>query len=341
MIFLEIVMCLTFLTLCFVTTKTDLREGYIYNKTLLFFGTLAIVWDIIYYGFLVKDIAVDFLINVAIVVIVSLFLFFSHSFAGGDCKMTIVMALIYPARFYCVYGNTNYTLVISIGIAIFYGYIYLLLSAIVGLVKKKNPMSVTYIKEYLTSFVKSFISAMIYISAINLILNAVGEMGIFVNVWIIRVLCMTVAWMVGKYSFLKKPLIMGCVMVFDVLLSIVLKVIPISINPENYVLVVILLLCQMTIKNNLYETVYIDDLKEGMIVSTISTMMMQGSRVRGLPKISTEDLRDRVTQDEIESIKRWAEGRNVNQITIVKKIPFAIFLFMGFVSYFIVWSVCK
>lgn len=334
-------MCITFLVLCFVTTKTDLKEGYIYNKTLLFFGILAMVWDIIYYVFFVDDIATDFLINVVIVFIVSLFLFFTHSFAGGDCKLTVVMALIYPARFYCVYGNTNYTLVFSLGIAIFYGYIYLLFSAIVGIIKKKNSMSVTYIKGYLISFAKSFISAMIYISAINLLLNAVGRIGIFVNVWIIRILCMTVAWIVGRYRFLKKPLMMGCVMVIDVVLSIIFNVIPISINPENYVLVVILLLCQMTIKNNLYETVCIDELKEGMILSTISTMMMQGSRVRGLPKISAEDLRDRVTQDEIESIKRWAEGKNVNQITIVKKIPFAVFLFMGFVSYFIVWSVRK
>lgn len=332
-------MCITFLSLCFITTKTDLKEGYIYNKTLLFFGLLGIVWDVIYYIFWVNDILTDFLINLIIVFIVSLFLFFTHSFAGGDCKLTIVMALIYPARFYGVYGNTNYTLVFTIGIAIFYGYMYLLISAIIGIVKKKNSMSVTYIKGYLIAFVKSFISAMVYISAINLFLIAIGRMGIYVNMWIIRILCMTVAWIVGKYTFLKKPIMMGCVLVIDVILSIAFNVIPISINPENYVLVVILLLCQMTIKSNLYETVCIGDLKEGMILSTFSTMMMQGSRVRGLPKISTEDLRDRVTRDEIESIKRWAEGRNIDQITIVKKIPFAVFLFMGFVTYFIVWSV--
>ena len=64
-----------------------------------------------------------------------------------------------------------------------------------------------------------------------------------------------------------------------------------------------------------------------------SSMLMQGSRIRELPPISTEDLRSRLTENEINNIKRWAEGRNVTSLVIVKKIPFAVFIFMDLVGY--------
>ena len=48
----------------------------------------------------------------------------------------------------------------------------------------------------------------------------------------------------------------------DVGLSIWLGVIPISINPENYILVFVLLLCQMTIRTNLYKDIELENLKK-------------------------------------------------------------------------------
>ena len=53
------------------------------------------------------------------------------------------------------------------------------------------------------------------------------------------------------------------------------------------------------------------------------------SEQTGLPQISTEELKRRITDDEIESIKRWAKSRKIEYVSIVKKIPFAIFLELG------------
>ena len=75
-----------------------------------------------------------------------------------------------------------------------------------------------------------------------------------------------------------------------------------------------------------------------MILTTASSVLMQGSRVRGLPGVSSEDLRNRLTETEIDSIKRWASGRNVTRISIVKKIPFAFFLVIGFWLYLAAWG---
>lgn len=78
-----------------------------------------------------------------------------------------------------------------------------------------------------------------------------------------------------------------------------------------------------------------------MILSTTSSMLMQNSRVRGLPPISSEDLRSRLTEEQVGSIGRWASSRNISAVMVVRKIPFAIFIFAGFLSYFIIWEIVK
>ena len=77
-----------------------------------------------------------------------------------------------------------------------------------------------------------------------------------------------------------------------------------------------------------------------MILSMASSMPMQASRIQGLPGISTEDLKDRLTTEQAESIKRWGKTqKGLDSLMIVKKIPFAIFISFGFLTYFIIWGV--
>ena len=78
----ELIMGLLLLSLCFITTKTDIKEGYIYNKTLKKYVIVAMLLIAIYYGYFASDLFVDFLLNLLIVGSISLVLFYSNSFAG-------------------------------------------------------------------------------------------------------------------------------------------------------------------------------------------------------------------------------------------------------------------
>lgn len=335
----EIIMCILLLALSVLTAKSDILEGMIYNKVLIVFAMIGIILDALYYGCFVNDLLLEYVLNLGIVALVSIFLFFTHSFAGGDSKLAIVYALIYPARFYMIYRGSNLTLVFAMGIAIIYGYFYLLVSAFWSLIRKKNSLTMQYLMNHVVGFVKSFVMATIYISVITLCVAFSGEKGISVNIWVIRIGCMILAWLVGKYGIFRKWYTMGAAFVIDVVLSFALQMIPFSVDPGNYILAMMLLLCQMMIKTNLYEEVKLTELKKGMILSAFSSIMMQGSRVRGLPSVSSEDLRDRLTQEQVESILRWGEGRNIETVSVVKKIPFAVFLSLGYISYLILWSV--
>lgn len=333
------VICLCLITaLCWLCTKSDLQSGVIYNKVLVVFLGLAVAFDAVYYGLFVRNLFYDFLLNFAVVTVVSLYLFYSHSFAGGDCKMMIVIALLFPARLYWVMGNSNTTLVFTIVFAIFAGYCYLLGNSIWSIVTRRVIITFDYIKEYLFNFLKSYVSAMVYISLFNQLIMLIFNQGFNINIWAIRILCLLVAWCIGRYPVFKKRIIFVSVMCILIAISIFTRTIPFSVNIENYVLVLVLLICQMAIKTTIYEKVDVNQLKKGMILTTFSSMLMQTSITKGLPGVSTEDLKSRLTTEEIESIKMWAKATHTESLTIVKKIPFAIFISIGVLLYCAMWG---
>ena len=336
---MELIYLLVMISLCVVVIKSDLFEGMVYNKTLLIYGVIAVALDIVYYGFFQREMVIPFLINSLVVSITALILFYTHCFAGGDCKLLMILVLLFPANCYMTYGNSLITMVFTIGFAVFYGYFYLLVSSLYLLIKKKNSMSMSYVRNSLFVFAKSFFCAMIYISGVNLIIRLIAMQGMNISVWIIRIICIGCSLLVGKKPIFRKKWMLSIGIVIDILLSIMLKMIPFSIHPENYILVIALLICQLTIRTSLYEEIPVEELKKGLILSMGTSMMMQSSRIRGLPGISSEDLRDRLTEVEAESVKRWAKGKKIEKITTVRKIPFAAFIACGFISYWMFWGI--
>ena len=341
MIIIEILLLIALAAVGVIASITDIREGRIYNKLLLKFLAVAFVLDAIYYGYFARDLFCLFILNFGIIALISLVLFYTHSFAGGDCKLVLVMSMLYPANYYLVYGKSEVTLFLVICIAILFGYLYLLGYSIYELVRGRTKITGKYIKNYIISFLKTFISASGYICLINVMFIFVGRYGFQVNEWIIRIVCMIMAWLIGKKDILKKWQLVAGIYMLDMVSGFVLGFIPFSFNPENYILVVLLLLCQMTIRTCIYQEVPILELKRGMILSSVFSMLMQNSRVRGLPPISSEDLRSRLTEEQVASIGRWSSSRNVVSVTVVRKIPFAAFIMGGFITYFIIWSFVK
>ncbi len=338
MIVIYILFAIAIVSLCLTASISDLRTGFIYNKTLQVYVVIGLILDAVFYGFLERDYLVDFFINFLVMVAISLVLFYTHSLAGGDCKLLIVLALIYPASACVNYDGSCITLSFVPAFAVLYGYIYLVISSLINLLTEKTIVPKGYFIQAIKAFILNYFRAIIYISLITIGFYAVTLIGIELPNVLMSLMCFGVAWIVGKSQKLRKWKIVIPILGLVVLLSINLKIIPISLYPRNYVLVTVLMLCQMTARTNLYEEISLKSLKKGMILAMTTTILFQNSRVRGLPGISTEDLRSRLTEDEVKSILRWSEGRDVFTITIVKKIPFAIFISLGVLSYYILWG---
>ncbi len=336
--FIEIIYGIIFISLLIKTSISDIKEGMIYNKDIMFFLILTVTVDVLYYAMYDRKMIIWFLGNFAIVALISLVLFFSNSFAGGACKLLILLGGLYPARFYLMYNGNYLTLYLAVGIAVLLGYGYLVIDSVYKLIIGDNKISGKYVANYIISFFKSFTVSSIYIYVFSIIMYLLPNYFSFIGQWTMRGICILISYIVNRRKLFRKWHLLSIVFFVDVIASVILKVSFLSLNWENYIIVLVLLLCQMISKNGSYEKVEISKLKKGMILSSYSSILMQNSRVRGLPQISTEDLKSRLTDDEIESIKRWAKSRKIEYASIVKKIPFAIFLELGFVGYFIIWS---
>ena len=75
-------------------------------------------------------------------------------------------------------------------------------------------------------------------------------------------------------------------------------------------------------------------------MSTFSSVLMQNSRIIGFHSISTEDLSRGLTESEVDSIKREAKSRKKTEITMIRKIPFAIFISFSYIILYgdVVWN---
>lgn len=85
---------------------------------------------------------------------------------------------------------------------------------------------------------------------------------VYVNEWIVRIICMFISWFVTRYNVLKKFYILDLVLLFDIICSVLFKIVPISLHTENYILVFFLLLCQLIIRTDLYKDINVEELKK-------------------------------------------------------------------------------
>ena len=137
---------------------------------------------------------------------------------------------------------------------------------------------------------------------------------------------------------LKKPIIIVPILMFDIAMAILQKLSLFSVRGLLQIaLVIVLMLLEIISEQFDYEEIPVLDLKKGMILAGETTVLFIGSKVDGLPPLSTEDLRSRLTEEQVVQVREWSRSKTgKSSVIIIKKIPFAIFLTAGLVLYFIV-----
>ncbi len=332
-----VMFAIAIVSLCIVASVSDLCTGMVYNRILAVFLVLAVILDCIYYGFFERDYLLDFAINFLVTVCICLSLFYTHSLAGGDCKLLIVLSLLYPTSACINYNGCVVTFFFVIAFAVMYGYIYLLMTSLLNLLTDKTHIEKGYVVKSIKGFALNYFKAMVYISLLTIFFYILTLGGLEIPEAWMSGIYFVVACLVGRSTKFKRWKLVIPALILVLAFSLGFKVIPFSLHPQSYVFVAVLMMCQMTIRTNLYKEIPLEFLRKGMILSVASSMLFQNSRVRGLPEISTEDLRSRLTEEEINSIIRWGEGKKVTSVVIIKKIPFAIFISLGVLSYYILW----
>jgi preflagellin peptidase FlaK len=308
-----------------VASISDLRRGTIPNKLLIYVLPIGIVLDTIYY-WKFEQIAGSVLINLAVMFLISILFYAFHVWSAGDSKLSVLLMLLVPGRIYC---NSSGNVAPGILIFIFIfsiGFIYVIAESVVLGIKRRNILSLKGIRFNFKDFIIRFfsIAAILFLlsQAISITFPSFftenSLLVLFINLFIILLL-QDQKWL----NQLAYAIPLGLICVGTALLTKVCYVIDWCI----YTIVALVILLRAFAEKYNYDVIETSKIKAGMILSLGTIMHFNQSQIRGLPKYTTEDLRTKLTDEEVEAIHRWEKTKSgKSTVIIVRKLPFAIII---------------
>lgn len=319
-------------------TYTDFKTGLIPNRLLLISGAAALAADTMYYGIFASFCLECFLVNLAVTVLLSLLLYGYHFWGAGDSKLMMFIVLAMPARYYInsqiplpALTVTVYTFAIA--------FVYLTFESVILGIKQKNLFSTG--KKVTPAAVMKLVKSY-FISYAYILLISFGEMllpgDLLRNTYIAPLLNFFIIFTIFSFELLKKWYVVALVTAADIVLYFVFLGSAEGVMPSAFNIIVIaavLVFRSLAEKYN-YKTVKTSEITPGTVLAMSTVMLFQGSRVKGLPTIATEDLRSRISAEEAESIKRWENSKTgKHEILIVRKLPFAVFITVGTIAFLV------
>ena len=332
MIYLEASLFAILAVLFLNTSTSDLRSGRIYNRSLLVALGVGLVCAICYYAFFATDCLLAYSINIGIAIVISLILYVLGIWGAGDSKLLLTTIILFPARIYCLNNRSIASTFLLIAIIFIIAFLYVAVDTVFLGIRKKDLFKIPKQKFDWKNSVKTFLFFFLLISLADAVIYKVLPVTIILDsilLTAIHFMLILIGMRLTERVNWYAVLVMGIIWLAFVFLGFSHFSFS-GINWIAYLVVIALMLFRLIADKYNYKTILVTELKPGMILSAGSILAFTGSRVSGLPQYTSEDLKSRLSSQEIESITRWANSKNgLKSITIVRKIPFALFIALG------------
>lgn len=315
--------------LCICVTVTDIKNGIIGNKPI--FTALCIGVFLNLMGFITDSshMAVQ-MINVLLAVLLSVLLYCAKIWAAGDCKLLCVIAVLVPYELYLNIFNKYMALVIWTAIIFAVSYVYLIIESVVMAIKRKHVIGKNKFMNLFLSFWGKWISCIVYITLIDSVLPMIFPYEAEYNA-VVLIVNVALIMLISGIPALKSKHVIAIAFLIEVLLRLI-TVQPIftKLLILNGFITLAFVAMRFLIDEYNYDVVKTQNIKKGMILSAATTLQFINSKVHGLPGQSTEDLRSRLTDSEAIAVRKWENSKyGTHTVQIVRKMPFAIFIFIG------------
>lgn len=341
MIILEAFQVAVLVVLFVNAALSDLRKGIVSNKSILLALIIGIMSVIPYYAFFATDCFISYIVNVIIGITVSLILYAMGIWGAGDSKLLLVTVIVFPARLYCLNDRSLASCFLLIAIVFIIAFLYVVADTIVLGIKKRDLLKIPKRRFDWKAYLKGFLFFFLLLGLFNCLIYRVLPTTILVDdilLTAIHFIVILIGLRLEEKSNWYIVLVMGVVYVILHVVGVIHFNFS-SVNWLMYGVVIILIFFRAVADKYNYKTIPVTELKPGMILAMGSVMLFSKSRIKGLPTFSSEDLKSRLSADEVESINRWANSSNgQDSIVIVRKIPFALFIGIGTVV-FAIWEV--
>lgn len=311
---------------------TDFSKGIIPNRILLSVMAFGAIVNGVYYSIWAQQYVINFLINFLVLSVFAVCMYAFHFWAAGDTKLLIAVLLLYPARFY---NQENIVIEIEIIIYIFLiAYIYILADTVRSVLRREKFYGTINIsKNNIIVFFKDYFISFIYLRGFSYLFSWIFG-GIYANNQLLFAFVnVFLAMIIYSKKIFKKW--------YGIIIMLIINIVFFEgwdggIYAFNILVLLVAFSLRYLANGYNYQEIETDKVSKGMVLSFITVNKFMISRIKGLPMYTTEDMSSRITDEEVIAIKRWKDSKyGEKTIVIVKKIPFAIFIIMGFCFHFI------
>ena len=325
-----------------ISAITDFKERKIYNKYLISAIAISVIAYIVFWKQIEIDLIFRYTLNLLISVGISFAFFYFKIWAAGDAKLFLALIFMIP---YEIYGTNEfnvfpalYLLIMIFGMA----FVYIVIETVYLWIKDKEKFEILKIfnitKEQFGNFLIRYFMGYVIILFINNIITRFfsefrlynGGLALLCNMLILLFIYRIVGQI--KLTSIITTIFVVLNLIYYIKFGFCINVIDIKL----LVLVIIIMLFRTIAEKYNYEEIKIENLKPRMILAYGSVLKFYSSRIKGLPKITDETTDSRLTEEEVNSIKRWSKTKKgQNTIEIVRHIPFAPFMMLGEILFWI------
>lgn len=330
---IEALLITVMICICISETISDMKTSTVRNKSLIIAAVIGLILDVVYYGFLEQEYLIAFLLNTITMIIVAALFYGLHIWAAGDSKLLMVAIMLIPSRLY--YAGDNIMAATGIMILIFsIAYLYLIGESLYLGVKNKDFFRIQKIGIDAKRLLLQYIRCVCLVTLFSTIAFRLFPDFCNGNPILMMIIDMIIILAGYRMDIFNKPIPLIALIVATVIVAAVWHGETIGINWKIYILVIIVFVLRLLMEKYNYEEIQTENVEPGMVMSYATIVGFMPSRVKNLPKETTEDVRSRITEEEAEGIKRWGtSAKGSDTIIIVRKIPFAVFISIGVVLF--------
>lgn len=321
------VMVIICLMIGVISAYTDIQKRLIPNR--LLYPAFAIMFPLgLIYHFL-TEMGTLYLANVLLVIAFSILLYAVHYFSAGDSKLMIVLASSMPAHLYQETLHGLFPIMAWVIIVFSAAFVYLIGESIWLAVKKQKRYSK---KSSIKQILSNYLPRLIVVTGVSECVWFLFPEFFAENQYIIILLDYFLILILSDHlSRLNKTsmCVMGAlVLAFGVVCGYLNGFHLSSLAFLPFIITLWLLQAFLSAYN--YRSIATSDIEAGMILSLETSVLMQRSKVKGLPEVSTEDMCSKLSESEAESIRRWGKSKyGSTEITIVRTLPFGALMALG------------
>ncbi|WP_230399243.1 A24 family peptidase [Novisyntrophococcus fermenticellae] len=330
---------------------SDCHSALISNKLILRSLFVFVPLNAIYYGVFARVYINLFFTNMLGITLISFLFYAYHIWAAGDSKLLFVIGLGIPARLYS-FWHIGPVPGFAILIAVFsVAFVYVIIDSIICAIKDRSLFQIKLQKVNFKSIIVSYLFMVGLMRIVNLLLGLLmGDYLYDKNFFLTAIdflIILTLMLLRDKLSGIALTAVTMVIWGILVMLYFahVIAFSGMIFEVKPWLVVLIVMLMRTIAERYNYKVIPTEEIRERMIPSAVTVISFQSSRVQGMPTCMTEDLRARLSKEEVDSIMRWKNSKQGKPtIIIVRKIPFAIFIAIGTLTFMlmeglVLWNV--